>query len=200
MDWNEVSETPEIRSVLEASRITIDFDNFATAPPSQARSKGGVKVGGEPRLFYLPVEEDTLESSLFTNRATLKVITSQVAMHLTEEERRSLFFAIDSLLGIENWEEESSQIDERAYRSFLRFMIYARPGQLANLGVKPGGAILAGWHGGAKSVYVEFLPDDQCVAFIKSSSVRGPEKIAWRGHVARLRAVIESNDAIECLD
>ena len=200
MDWNDVGRGRGIPSVLDASRTLIYSDQFATAPPSQAQPKGGVKVGGVPQKFYLPVEDDSLESSLFTNRAALKIITSQVAMHLTEEERRSLFFAIDSLLGIDNWEEDSSKIDERAYRSYLRFMIYARPRKLANLGVKPGGALLAGWHNGAQSVHVEFLPGDQCVALIKSISIRGPEKTAWRGHVARLRPKIESNDAVECLD
>ena len=98
VDWKEASQGREFRSALEASSALIDLGQFATAPPSQALSERAVKVGDAPRLFYLPALEDSLESSLFTNRATLKIITSQVAMHLTEEERKSLFFAIDRLL------------------------------------------------------------------------------------------------------
>ena len=79
-------------------------------------------------------------------------------------------------------------------------MIVARPRRLPNLGVSPNGTVLVGWHSGEKSIYAEFLPDDWCTALVKLRTTRGPETIAWRGHVARLRTVVENNGAVECLD
>jgi hypothetical protein len=184
------------------------FDTSAllasTAPaiehPSRGRIEGNVTGGGERRIFRIPAEVEGLEANLFKNRADLKLLTSQVAMHLSSEERHRLFSAIDRLLNIAEWEDESSEIDENSFRSFLRFTIYARPRNIPNLGVSPDGALLAGWHAEEKSVHVEFLPNDQCMALMRLRSIRGPETIAWRGHVASLRDAIRNNGAIECLD
>ncbi len=184
------------------------FDTSAllasTAPPielpSRGRIEGNVTGGGERRIFQIPDRLEGLEATLFKNRADLKLLTSQVAMHLSTIERSSLFSAIDRLLNITEWEDESSQIDEESFRSFLRFTIYARPRNIPNLGVSPDGAVLAGWHADGKSVHVEFLPADQCMALVRWQSPRGPERFARRGHVACLREFIENNAAIECID
>jgi hypothetical protein len=168
--------------------------------PSQGRHEGNVIVGGDPKIYTIPADAAGLETILFKNRADLKVITSKVAMHLTNEQRHSIFSAIDRLLSVTEWEDESSEIDEKSFQSFLRFTIYARPRNLPNLGVSPDGALLAGWHADGKSIHVEFLPEDQCMALVRLQSARGPERIARRGHVAGLREFIENNAAVECID
>lgn len=172
--------------------------------PSQRYSEDRIAPSIEhktvPADAHGSIEVDLLERDLFAHRAQLKEVTSRVAMHLSSEERRSLFSAIDRLLDAEHWEDESSKIDDDAFRSFLRFMIFAHPRRIPNLGVGPDGPILAGWHAEGKSVYVEFLSEDQCVAVIRLASERGPERIAFRGHVAHLRDLVRNNSAIECFD
>ena len=191
-DWNDAVRVPSLRSVVEAGSGLID--------PSQHWQKIVKAVDATHTFGEVLARDEGLEASLFRNRANLKILASRVAMHLGNEERRTLFLAIDRLLDHAEWEDESCQIDERAYRSYLRFMIFARPHRLPNLGVGPYGTLLVGWHKDEKSVHAEFLPEDQCKALVKSSSVRGPETIAWRGHVARLRSVVENSDAVECID
>jgi hypothetical protein len=144
--------------------------------------------------------QPTIEGDLFANRAALKIATSQVAMHLQPEERIALFGELDRLLDFTHWEDESSKIDVEAFRTFLRFLIFARPKDLPNIGVAPEGHVLASWHLADTSIFVEFLPEDQCSLIVRSRSDRGDETLAWRGHVAALRDVITRNRSAEALD
>ncbi len=191
VDWKDAVRVAILRSAVEAGSGLID--------PSQHWQKI-VKAVDATHTFEVPARDEGLEAVLFRNRADLKILASQVAMHLSNEERHALFSAIDWLLDHAEWEDESSQIDENAFRSYLRFMIFARPRRFPNLGVGPNGTLLVGWHKDEKSVHSEFLPKDQCMAVIKFSSARGPETFAWHGHVARLRSVVQNNDAVECMD
>ncbi len=191
VDWKDAFQLTSLRSAVEAGSGLIDLSQ---------RWQEIVKAVDATHISKVPAREEGLEASLFRNRADLKLLASQVAMHLSNEERHALFSAIDWLLDHAEWEDESSQIDENAFRSYLRFMIVARPRRFPNLGVGPNGILLAGWHKDEKSVHAEFLPKDQCMALVKFSSARGPETFAWRGHVARLRSVVQDNDAIECMD
>lgn len=190
--WEDDVPVTSLRSVVEAHGKLPDLSHHW-----QEIVKA---VGGTHNFYNCLARDDSLEGKLFGNRADLKVLASEVAMHLSSEERRALFSAIDELLDHAEWEDDSSLIDENAYQSYLRFMIFARPHVFPNLGVGSTGSLLAGWHKEEKSIHAEFLPDDQCIVLIKISSARGPEKIAWRGHVARLRSVVENNGAVECLN
>ncbi len=191
VDWKDAVQVPSLRSVVETGSGLID--------PGQHWQKV-VKAVDATHTFEVPARDEGLEASLFRNRADQKILASRVAMHLSNEERRTLFLAIDRLLDHAEWEDESSQIDESAFRSYLRFMIFARPRRFPNLGVGPNGTLLVGWRQDEKSVHAEFFPEDQCMTLVKCISARGPETIAWRGHVARLRSVIENNGAVECID
>jgi len=190
--WEDAVPVTSLRSVVET---------HSKLPDLSHHWQEVVKAVGAARNFYnCSARDESLEGTLFRNRADLKILASEVAMHLSSEERRTLFSAIDRLLDHAEWEDESSQIDENAYQSYLRFMIFARPRVFPNLGVGPNGTLLAGWRKEEKSVHAEFLSDDQCISLIKFNSPRGPESIAWRGHVARLRSIVEDNGAAECMD
>ncbi len=167
---------------------------------SQGRLEGNVTAGGERRVFRIRAGVEGLEATLFENKADLKLLISQVAMHLALDERRSLFSAIDRLLSSADWEDDSSQINQEAFRSFLRFAIYSRLHGIPNIGVGPDGTVLAGWHANEQAVHVEFRPKDEAVAFIRTQSARGPERIAWRGHIARLQDAIRNNGAAACIE
>lgn len=191
VDWKDAVRVAILRSAVDAGSELID--------PSQRWQKI-VKAVDATHTFEVPARDEGLEAVLFRNRADLKILASQVAMHLSNEERHALFSAIDWLLDHAEWEDESSQIDENAFRSYLRFMIFARPRRFPNLGVGPNGTLLVGWRKDEKSVHAEFLSEDRCMAVIKFSSARGPETFAWHGHVARLRSFVENNGVVECID
>lgn len=169
-------------------------------PPSEGQIVKNRPADNNLEIIPILTGVSQLEADLFKNKSDLKLLTSKVAMHLSPEQRQRLFGALDRLLAIEDWEEESFEIDLKAFQSFLRFVIYARIGHIPNVGVGPGGTVLAGWHVEEKSVYTEFWPADQCTLIIRLRSDRGLERFAWRGHVARLRDVVARNDAIECLE
>lgn len=166
--------------------------------PTSARlnvEKQAVDAGN----LSLLLDVEPLEAELYKNRAELKMLVGQIAMHLASKERAYLFSEIDRLLNIDDWEDESRTIDPHSFSTYLRFMLYSKPGRLANLGVSASGAVMAGWHGGGSSLHVEFLPNDKCIALINSSSDRGVEALAWRGHVARLSAVLDHNGAADAI-
>jgi hypothetical protein len=177
------SSLPATWDAHQASR-----DRVTAGAPS-GRSRTYVQTAGEG-----------LEAALFKNRGELKVLTGQVAMHLGRLERTALFGEIDRLLDLEHWEDESSKIDVGSFRTYLRFTIYARPGRIPSLGVGPSGSLLAAWRSARQSVHVEFLPADQSIALLKYESDRGPETNAWKGHVARLRGMIEGLTVARLLD
>jgi hypothetical protein len=200
-DWQAAAPLQGLRSNSEPYKL-IDL-NIPQAPPPLSPTiepeRMTVGMPSAPTFFHIP-QADKLEGALFKNRADLKLMTSRVAMHLSADQRRSLFSELDRLLDIAHWEDESSQIDTEAFRSYLRFTIYGRPRKLPNLGVSPDGAFLAAWRHQRKSVHVEFFRADQCMALIKTISERGPETAVWRGHVARLRDAISNNGAGDCID
>jgi hypothetical protein len=198
VDWKNTSQLYGLRSERDAL-VTLDSPGALASVSSSAMPEESTPVTASREYrFAAPIEE--LRQSLFRNRAVLKILTSQVAMHLNSEERNNLFASIDRLLDAGEWEDESSEIDDKAFRSYLRFTIYARPHRVPNLGVGPSGTLLAGWHKEENSIYIEFFPDDQCVGIFRFSSGRGTERIAWRGHVARVREVIENNRLADCID
>ena len=192
VNWNDAIRMPSFQSSVDAASSLIDM---------RSHWQNIVKAVDATHTFNnVPARDEGLQATLFRNRAELKILTSQVAMYLGSEERSALFAAIDWLLDHAEWEDESTQIDEVAFRSYLRFMIFARPRRLPNVGVGSNGTLLTGWHMEEKSVHAEFFPDDQCMVLIKFSSARGPETIAWHGNVARLRSVVVNNGAVECID
>ena len=201
-DWRGTPLGGGPRDSPIVARLSEEFRGHAsvsTAPLSQ-QVRLQAETASPEHILNMSASPGGLEAALFENRAKLKTRTSQVAMHLDAEERRNLFNAIDRLLDPAEWEDDSAEISEKSFNSFLRFTIYAHPRRLPNLGVGPDGALLAAWRWQENSVHVEFLDSDQCTALIRSISVRGLERIAWRGHVARLREVIQNNGAANCID
>lgn len=204
IDFKDAGLTPQ-RSGLQGPDQAAPFDagrSISSVPsrptlPQQVSKSAPI---GSPRTIAIPGEINGTEACLFSNRAQLKILTSKVAMHLSPEERRHLFLAIDRLLDINDWEDESSEINVDAFQSYLRFIIYSHPIRIANFGVSSKGNLLAAWRTTNKSVSVEFLPNDACIALIKLMSERGPEAIAWRGNVARLKETIRNNGAGDCID
>jgi hypothetical protein len=141
----------------------------------------------------------SLELQLFDNLAQLKVTFSQIAMHLSSEWRTAAFEQIDALLKPENWEDDSSLIQLATFLTFLRFVILVAPSRLPSLGVGPTGNLLAAWVKDNQRIMIQFLPDDHAIATLIRDGTRGPEAVAWRGHVVDLKLFIDRFGVTECL-
>lgn len=165
-----------------------------------AVSGDGVKAIPSVATFVRRADSD-INANLYRNLTDLKLLTAEIAMHLSSSERNSIFKALNRLLDVKNWDNESNLIDTSAFRSYLRFIIFSRPTRTANMGVGKNGTLLAAWRRNSNQVaHIEFFPEDRCLAVVSASFVRGPETFVWKGPVARLRNALHDIGVGECLD
>jgi hypothetical protein len=139
----------------------------------------------------------SLEEKLFDNAAQLKIALSQIVMHLAPEWRAVIFRQLDTLLDLNNWQDDSALIQKSTFMTFLRFIVFAAPTRLPSLGVGSTGHILAAWNNSNQHIAVEFLPADKAAAAFVKQGERSKEAVTWRGHVADLKPFIEDNGMIE---
>ncbi len=141
----------------------------------------------------------SLEARLFDNVAELKIALSQIVMHLAPDWRTVIFSQLDTLLDLNNWQDDSAFIQKSTFITFLRFIVFAAPIRLPSLGVGVTGHILAAWNNGDQHIAVEFLPADKGAATFVKQGARSKEVVTWRGHVADFKLFIEDNGMIECI-
>jgi hypothetical protein len=141
-----------------------------------------------------------LAEQLFDNAASLKILVSEIAMHLGIRWRDSIRLQIDSLLDIDAWEEESSQVDIWTFRTFLRFVVFSSPTKLPSLGVAQSGTFLASWDHNDQRVSVQFFRGDQVRAVLTKKTTRGKQTAAWQGPVADLADFVRGFGNEECLN
>lgn len=139
-----------------------------------------------------------LEETLFNNICSTKASFASISMHLPTQWRESIFRQIDYLLSIDNWEEDSSQIDNSSFGTFLRFLIYSETKRLPSLGVSRNSNLLASWHKENKFVSIEFLPHDMANAILASEG-RAKQVVSWNGHIVDLSKFIKQFGNVDCL-
>lgn len=167
--------------------------SLAEARPQPTRSLSAEEAKIMPR-------PPSLEVQLFENAAQLKIMLSQIAMHLSTEWRYAIFGQLDSLLKLEDWLEDSSIIEASTFKTFVRFIIFSAPKRFPSLGVGLTGHVLAAWTKDGQKISVEFFPDDVATAIVVKQGTRGKETVAWRGHVVDLKLFIERFGGREALD
>lgn len=143
----------------------------------------------------VPAAVPSVEESLFQNRARLKVMTSTVAMHLSDPTRQWLFDALDELLDPEVWHEEDALIDANSFGTYLRLLTYRRSVKRASLGVSNGGNLLAAWVAPGHRLTMEFLPSDQVRWALSHGSGELKELATGQCGLRRLPAVLSPYDA-----
>ena len=121
-------------------------------------------------------------------------------MHLSAPWRNAIFEQLNSLLKLEDWQEDSALIEGSTFKTFIRFIIFAAPNRLPSLGVGLTGHVLAAWNKDAEQIAVEFLPNDHAAAILAKQGTRGKETVAWRGHVVDLKLFIERFGLRECMN
>jgi hypothetical protein len=103
---------------------------------------------------------ESLPERLFRASAELKVLISQVSMHLPEAWRLQVFRQLDGLYDAEARDDTDPLIDPRSFMTFLRTILFHRPLGRPGLGIGPSGALLLGWVQDRDTLTIEFLPLD----------------------------------------
>lgn len=136
------------------------------------------------------------EGQAFDNRANLKIMISDVAMHLPDVVRRDLFEQIDRLLDWANWSEDDSLITPTSFRTFLRFIIYHGPLRRPALTVGIAETLVSTWLANGDRLTIEFLPLDRVrvVAYRSAGAGGEPEVLSYLGRVEGAIVVIQHNN------
>jgi hypothetical protein len=101
-----------------------------------------------------------LHEHLFDALATVKIMTSQVAMHMDAQWRGKLFHQLDSLHDPAEWEEGDQPIQQSSFATFLKAMLSIKPERRPGLGLSHAGHLIAAWTTGHDRLTIEFLPND----------------------------------------
>ena len=102
-----------------------------------------------------------VEEKLFAALARMKVLTSQVAMHLDRTWRDRLFAQLDRLHDPEQWDDGDDPVDIASFQTFLGMMYILKPDRPPGLGLANEGHLLASWIDGRNRLTIECLPNDK---------------------------------------
>ncbi len=162
------------------------FDRSGQGLPSQSRSTQDI------------ADETNLEAKLYANRSALKVMTSQISMHLRPDQRGDFFAQVDELLDTENWTEDDGIISLPSYRTFLRFVTYYKDTKRPALTVSSHGNISASWFQEGRRLTIEFFERDIIRIFLYRNEPKQSfsETAAYHGPLTRLDAVLQPYQAV----
>lgn len=127
-----------------------------------------------------------MQERLFDALAGVKILTSQVAMHLDQEWRRALFRQLDSLHDPDEWEQDDQPVDASSFTTFLKAMLSINPDRRPGLGLSHAGHLVAAWTTGSDRLTVVFLPRDRVRWVLARRYDDDIERFAGETGVARL--------------
>jgi hypothetical protein len=106
-----------------------------------------------------PVAKE-LPERLYEALATVKLMTSKVSMHLSDDWRWQLFRELDDLLDPDAWHDDDPPLSGPSFATYLRFHLLIRPHRQPNFGISSAGNLLGGWIRDRDRLTLEFLPQD----------------------------------------
>ena len=132
-----------------------------------------------------------VEERLFDASASIKVLISQVAMHMDASWRDGLFRQLDSLHDPEEWDLEDTPIEKGSFGTFLKAMIKLAPTVKPGLGASYKGHVVAAWTRDQDRLTVEFYPSDRVRWVISNLTEHGMERFAGDVPVSRLAETLQ---------
>jgi hypothetical protein len=103
--------------------------------------------------------DSPLQERLFDALANVKILTSQIAMHLNQQWRSRLFEQLDSLHDPDEWEENDQPIQQASFATFLKPILSIAPQRRPGLGLSSAGHLIAAWTDDqGNRLTIEFLP------------------------------------------
>lgn len=154
------------------------------------------QISGSPinKILARESSESTpkpVSEQLYDSLAQIKILTSQVAMHLDADWRNLIFDQLDDLLDAEYWHDDDAPIKAQSFETFLRMIVYFNPSRRPGFGVSNRGYLIGAWTNGLDRLTIEFMPDD-VVKWVLSCKVdRNIEKGAGETPVRRLMKVLD---------
>jgi hypothetical protein len=127
-----------------------------------------------------------LPERLFDARASAKILTAAVAMHLDSEGRERLFRQIDSLHDPEEWEEGDEPLQQSSFATFLKAILTIGPEVRPGLGLSRSGHLIAAWTRDRDRLTVEFLPNDRVIWVLARYKDDEPSRFAGQTPVSEL--------------
>ncbi len=138
--------------------------------------------------------EDPLAHRLFDSLVQVKLLTSQVAMHLDTEWRNLLFEQLDDLLDVDDCRDDDPALVASSFETFLRMITYHGPMRRPGLGLSNRGFLIGAWTRGSDRLTMEFFPKDS-IRWVLSCLVDGEiERAAGETPSARITAVLSPFD------
>jgi hypothetical protein len=86
----------------------------------------------------------------------LKSAVAQYAMHISAEQRLSIFDQLENVINVDDWYEEDEFPKLSAFKDLLAWSIYADVPQWHSLGVDDDGGVLIAWHSDAITLTANF--------------------------------------------
>jgi hypothetical protein len=152
---------------------------------------GDLRSPPSPASLTSTTAGQSLEERLFDATANVKILTSQIAMHLDRDWRNRLFRQLDSLHDPKEWEREDEPIQQASFATFLKAIVSIKPARRPGLGLSHTGNLIAAWTVSSERLTIEFLQNDRVRWVIGRLRDNEPEQIAGHTHVSRL------NDSLE---
>lgn len=131
-------------------------------------------------------DEQSLQERLFDATASVKILTSQVAMHLDREWRNKLFAQLDSLHDLEEWDPDDEPIQAASFTTFLKAIVQINPQRRPGLGLSHNGYLVASWTVGNDRLTIEFLQNDRVRWVLARHTGDDVERFAGQTSVSRL--------------
>lgn len=125
-----------------------------------------------PAFLSSVSREMSVGERLFDATSAVKVLTAQVAMHMSSEWRDKLFSQIDSLHDLEEWDADDKPVERSSFASFLKAILYIRPQRYPGLGLSYDGNLVAAWTTGQDRLTSEFLARDR-VRWVLTCNING---------------------------
>lgn len=155
-----------------------------------------LRIPPSPASLWTPTSGRPLEERLFDATASVKILTSQIAMHLEREWRDKLFKQLDSLHDLQEWDEDDEPIRQASFATFLKAIVQIKPKRRPGLGLSHTGNLIAAWTE-ADRLTIEFLANDRVRWVVGRRRDDEPEHIAGQTRVDRLaEALAPYNPAI----
>lgn len=102
----------------------------------------------------------TLAEKIFDTLVSLKVSVSFFAMHLSRDERRRIFDALDDIINMDDWHESDTLPTKQSFQQFLKWMIFSGRTDWTSIGVSDAGTVLAAWRKARVLLTADFESND----------------------------------------
>jgi len=114
-----------------------------------------------PSLIGKASEQNNFRLQLFEATAVAKTLTSYVSMHLDDQWRKNIFFQLDLIHQVDEWDEDLSPVNRASMSTFLKTILKLKVKLYPGLGLSSKGHLIAAWTEGSKRLTLEFMPNEK---------------------------------------